>query len=59
MRLNMTTVRNRVGRALRDAGRRQSMARAGQQLARLDDNLLRDIGITRDDVDRLIHRRHL
>ena len=56
-----TTVRARLGSfggALRSAWRNRARRRRedveAQQLARLDDHLLRDIGIDRADIDNVI-----
>jgi uncharacterized protein YjiS (DUF1127 family) len=47
----------RLGDLLARAHARHEAARSAERLRHLDDHLLRDIGITRDDIDALVRGR--
>jgi uncharacterized protein YjiS (DUF1127 family) len=47
----------RIGDLLARARARHEAARSAERLRRLDDHLLRDIGITRDEIDALVRGR--
>jgi uncharacterized protein YjiS (DUF1127 family) len=53
---NGTTFGAGLARAVQQAARRHRISRSRQQLARLNDHMLRDLGITRSEVERLSDR---
>lgn len=53
LRATRRWLRARLAALLRAAMERDARYRAERQLARMEDHLLRDIGLTRDDVRRL------
>lgn len=51
------TARSGLGALWRAWRRRRALRRAGAHLGRLDDNLLRDIGLHRGDIDDAVRGR--